>query len=135
MPSFNKAIMMGNLTRDPELREVGNSVVCKFAIAMNEIWTDKVTGEKKENTTFVDVEAWERTGEVIDEYFSKGKPIMFEGKLKLDQWEDKESGQNRSRHYLLLERFSFVDSANGDGNSNGKSSSDEEDTDDDNTPF
>ena len=113
--SYNKIILMGNLTRDPELRTLpsGASVV-NFGIAVNESWTDKNTGEKRDETCFVDIDAWGRQGEVVNEYFSKGKPILVEGKLKFRQW-DTDTGERRSKHSVTLDRFSFVGSRQDDG--------------------
>lgn len=110
MPSFNKVILAGNLTRDPELRYTPKgTAVCKISIAVNRTYTSD-TGEKKEEVTFVDVDAWARTAEVIAQYLKKGRPILIEGRLKLDQWDDKQSGQKRSRLGVVCENFQFLDS-------------------------
>ena len=117
--SFNKTILMGNLTRDPEIRSLpSGATVTNFGLAVNETWTDKASGEKREEVCFVDVDAWGRQGEVVLEYFSKGKPILIEGKLKFRQWEAEDGGK-RSKHSITLDRFSFVGSKN---DSNGASS-------------
>jgi len=117
--SFNKTILMGNLTRDPEMRSLpSGQTVTNFGLAVSESWTDKASGEKREEVCFVDVDAWGRQGEVVLEYFSKGKPILVEGKLKFRQWEA-EDGSKRSKHSITLDRFSFVGSKN---DSNGASS-------------
>ena len=117
--SFNKTILMGNLTRDPEMRSLpSGQTVTNFGLAVSESWTDKASGEKREEVCFVDVDAWGRQGEVVLEYFSKGKPILVEGKLKFRQWET-EDGSKRSKHSITLDRFSFVGSKN---DSNGASS-------------
>ena len=119
--SFNKTILMGNLTRDPEIRSLpSGQTVTNFGLAVNETWTDKVSGEKREEVCFVDVDAWGRQGEVVLEYFSKGKPILIEGKLKFRTWEA-DDGTKRSKHSITLDRFSFVGSRN---DSNGASSED-----------
>jgi len=119
--SFNKTILMGNLTRDPEIRSLpSGQTVTNFGLAVNETWTDKASGEKREEVCFVDVDAWGRQGEVVLEYFSKGKPILVEGKLKFRQWEAEDGGK-RSKHSITLDRFSFVGSRN---DSNGASSED-----------
>ena len=87
--NFNKVILAGNLTRDPELRYTPQgTAIAKIGVAINEKWTDK-EGQKKERTVFVDVDAFGKTAEVIGQYFKKGRPILIEGRLKLDQWEDK----------------------------------------------
>ncbi len=117
--SFNKTILMGNLTRDPEIRSLpSGQTVTNFGLAVNETWTDKASGEKREEVCFVDVDAWGRQGEVVLEYFSKGKPILIEGKLKFRTWEA-DDGSKRSKHSITLDRFSFVGSRN---DSNGASS-------------
>ena len=117
--SFNKTILMGNLTRDPEIRSLpSGQTVTNFGLAVNETWTDKASGEKREEVCFVDVDAWGRQGEVVLEYFSKGKPILIEGKLKFRTWEA-DDGTKRSKHSITLDRFSFVGSRN---DSNGASS-------------
>ena len=117
--SFNKTILMGNLTRDPEMRSLpSGQPVTNFGLAVSESWTDKASGEKREEVCFVDVDACGRQGEVVLEYFSKGKPILVEGKLKFRQWEA-EDGSKRSKHSITLDRFSFVGSKN---DSNGASS-------------
>ena len=113
--SFNKVILMGNLTRDPEVRELpGGGSVTTLGLAVNEKWTTK-DGEKREDVCFVDVDAFGRQGEVVMEYFGQGQPIVGEGKLRLRTWEDGD-GNKRSKHSLVLDRFSFVggrDSSNG----------------------
>jgi len=117
--SFNKTILMGNLTRDPEIRSLpSGATVTNFGLAVSETWTDKASGEKREEVCFVDVDAWGRQGEVVLEYFSKGKPILIEGKLKFRTWEA-DDGTKRSKHSITLDRFSFVGSRN---DSNGASS-------------
>ena len=117
--SYNKTILMGNLTRDPEIRSLpSGATVTNFGLAVSETWTDKASGEKREEVCFVDVDAWGRQGEVVLEYFSKGKPILIEGKLKFRTWEA-DDGSKRSKHSITLDRFSFVGSRN---DSNGASS-------------
>ena len=117
--SYNKTILMGNLTRDPEMRSLpSGQTVTNFGLAVSESWTDKASGEKREEVCFVDVDAWGRQGEVVLEYFSKGKPILIEGKLKFRTWEA-DDGTKRSKHSVTLDRFSFVGSKN---DSNGASS-------------
>ncbi|MCC6908192.1 MAG: single-stranded DNA-binding protein [Phycisphaerales bacterium] len=112
MASYNKVLLMGNLTRDPELRyTASNQPVAQIGLAVNRYYTSG-SGEKKEETTFVDCEAWGRTAELINQYFTKGRPIFIEGRLKLDQWEDQQ-GQKRSRHKVVVESFQFVDSRGG----------------------
>ncbi|MGD9791640.1 MAG: single-stranded DNA-binding protein [Phycisphaerales bacterium] len=115
MGNFNKVFLMGNLTRDVELRSTqGGQQVAKIGLAVNRYWNGP-DGDRREETTFVDCEAWGRTAETIAKYLSKGKPIFIEGRLKLDTWQDKESGQNRSKMQVVIESFQFVDSKGGGG--------------------
>jgi len=109
MASFNKVILMGNLTRDPELTYTPQgAAVCKFGIAMNEKWTNKQTGQANEKVHFVDITTWAKTAETVAQYFHKGDPILIEGKLQQDRWEDQQTGQKRNKLYVVAERFSFV---------------------------
>lgn len=108
MPSYNRVILMGNLTRDPELRHLpSNMAVTSIGLAVNDRWKDKQTGEWKDKANFIDCEAFGRTAEVINEYFRKGRPIMIEGKLRLDQWQD-QSGNSRSKLKVVIDSFEFV---------------------------
>ena len=117
MASFNKVILMGNLTRDPELRYTPKgTAVAKLGIAVTRKWRSEVGGMQEE-TTFVDVDAFGRQAETIGQYLKKGRPIMLEGRLRLDQWEDKNTGQKRSKLGVVLENFQFIDSGRGDGGS------------------
>ena len=113
MASYNKVILAGNLTRDPELKYTSTGMaIAKIGIAMNRKWKSE-TGEMKEEVTFVDVDAFGRQAETIGQYMKRGKPILIEGRLKLDQWDDKQSGQKRSRLGVVLENFQFLDSGKG----------------------
>jgi|SRR5580765_1765283 single-strand DNA-binding protein len=115
MANFNKVILAGNLTRDPEVRYTPKgTAIAKLGMAINRSWKTE-TGETKEEVTFVDVDAFGRTAEVISQYLKKGRPILVEGRLKLDQWDDKQTGQKRSRLGVVLENFQFLDSGRGDG--------------------
>ncbi len=108
MASYNKVILMGNLTRDPEMKYLpSGTAIANFGIAMNERYTDRQTGEQKENVCFVDVEAWDRQAEIVNEYFSKGSPIFLEGSLRFDSWETPE-GEKRSKLKVRLLRFQFI---------------------------
>jgi single-strand DNA-binding protein len=112
MATYNKVLIMGNLTRDPELKQTPSSQsVAQIGIAMNRKFKDR-EGNMREETTFVDCEAWGRTAEVMAQYLSKGKPVFVEGRLKLDQWQDKE-GNNRSKLKVVIESFQFIDSKGG----------------------
>ncbi len=109
MPSYNKVILMGNLTRDPEMRFLpSNMPVAQIGLAVNERWKNKQTDQWEERANFIDCEAFGRTAEVISQYFQKGKPILIEGKLRLDQWDDKQSGQKRSKLKVVIDSFEFV---------------------------
>ena len=114
MASFNRVILAGNLTRDPELKYTAKgSAVARIGMAINRSWKSE-TGEQREEVTFVDVEAWGRQAEVIAQYVKKGRPLLVEGRLKLDQWEDKNTHQKQSKLKVVLEAFSFLDSSRGD---------------------
>jgi single-strand DNA-binding protein len=113
MANFNKVILAGNLTRDPEMRYTPKgTAVARIGMAINRTWKSE-TGESKEEVTFVDVEAWGRQAEVISQYVKKGRPLLVEGRLKLDQWEDKNTHQKQSKLKVILESFSFLDSNRG----------------------
>ena len=110
MASFNKVILAGNLTRDPELRYTPKgTAVARLGIACNRKWKSE-TGEMKEEVTFVDVDAFGKTAETIGQYLKKGRPILIEGRLRYDTWEDKQTGQKKSKLGVVLENFQFLDS-------------------------
>src|SRR2546422_6251800 len=115
MANFNKVIIAGNLTRDPELRYTPKgTAVTKITLAVSRTWKSE-TGETKEEVAFVDVDAWARQAEVIAQYMKKGRPLLVEGRLKLDQWEDKTTHQKQSKLKVVLEGFTFIDSKGTDG--------------------
>jgi single-strand DNA-binding protein len=119
MASFNKVILMGNLTRDPELRYTPKgTAVAKIGLAVNRVWTNEA-GEKKEDVTFVDVDIFGRTAENVGQYMRKGRPILIEGRLKLDQWDDKQTGQKKSRLGVVAETVQFLGGAPGAGEGGG----------------
>ncbi|MEM7790435.1 MAG: single-stranded DNA-binding protein [Verrucomicrobiota bacterium] len=125
MASFNKVILLGNLTRDPELRVTANgNSICKLGLAVSRAFSTK-DGERREETTFVDIDAFGKQAEVISKYMRKGRPIMIEGRLKLDQWES--DGQKRSKLSVVLENFQFIggrdENQSGGGSSGGYESS------------
>jgi single-strand DNA-binding protein len=110
MASYNKVLLMGNLTRDIELKYTpSNMAVAEIGLAVNHRFKTK-EGEAKEEVTFVDCEAWGRTAEVMKQYLVKGRPVFVEGRLKLDQWKDKQDGSNRSKLRVVIENFQFIDS-------------------------
>ena len=97
MASFNKVILLGNLTRDPEVRYTPKgSAVCDLGIAVNRVYTTD-SGERREEVAFVDVTLWGRTAEIAGEYLKKGRPVLIEGRLQMDTWDDKQTGQKRSK--------------------------------------
>ena len=113
MANFNKVILAGNLTRDPELRYTPKGVaIAKIGLAINRTWRTE-TGEQKEEVTFVDVDAFGRQAETIGQYLKKGRPILIEGRLRLETWDDKQTGQKRSRLGVVMESFQFMDSGRG----------------------
>lgn len=113
MANFNKVILAGNLTRDPETKYTSKgTAIASFGMAINRKWKTE-TGETREEVTFVDIEAYGRQAEVVSQYFKKGRPMLVEGRLKLDQWEDKNTHQKQSKLRVVLESFSFIDSSRG----------------------
>jgi single-strand DNA-binding protein len=107
---INIVVVGGNLTRDPELRYTPKgTAVCSLSVAVNRTWKGE-GGEKKEEVTFVECTCFGRSAETITQYFKKGKRILVEGRLKQDQWDDKQTGQKRTKLYVVVEKFSFVDS-------------------------
>jgi len=119
MANFNKVYLIGNLTRDPELRVTPKgTAICQFGIAVNRQFKDE-SGALRDDTTFVDIEAWGKQAETISKYMTKGRPLFIEGRLKLDQWEDKTSGQKRSRMKVVLEGFQFLGGGQREGGGGG----------------
>jgi single-strand DNA-binding protein len=119
MASFNKVILMGNLTRDPEMRVTPTgTAICKFTVAVNRKFKMQ-SGEEREEVAFIDVDAFGKQAEVISKFFTKGKPILVEGRLKQDKWEDKNTKEKRSKLGVSLEGFSFV-SGGRDGGPGGE---------------
>ncbi len=120
MASFNKVILVGNVTRDPEVRFTpGGTAVTDIGLAVNRFWMDKSTNERKEETTFIDVTLWGRTAEVAGEYLAKGRPCLIEGRLQLDQWDDKETGQKRSKLKVVGDTLQLLGSRDGGGTGSG----------------
>lgn len=116
MSSYNHVTLMGNATRDPELRYTpGGTAVCDLSIAVNRRWTDKQTNEKKEEVSFIDCIIWARAAEVVAEYIKKGSPILVDGELRQERWQDKESGKNRSKIKVHVKSFQFVGGKKEDG--------------------
>lgn len=120
MSSLNRVMLIGNLTRDPEIRSTPKGVsVADLGLAINRNYTTE-SGEKREDVTFVDVVVWGKIAENAGRYLSKGRPVFVEGRLQLDTWQDKESGQNRQRLRVVAERLQFL------GSPAGSSGTDEE---------
>jgi single-strand DNA-binding protein len=116
MASYNKVILMGNLTRDPELRfTASNMAVCKFGLAVNRRFKDSTSGEWKEEPTFVDITIFGARAEPFARYHTKGKPAFIEGTLRLDTWEDKNGGGKRSKLYVVADTWEFVGGGRGEG--------------------
>lgn len=114
---FNKVILMGNLTRDPETRTTsGGQSVTRFSLAVNRTWRN-ANGEQQEAVSFIDCVAWGKPGEIIAQYLQKGRAVLVSGRLDQSSWEDKESGGKRSKIEVVVEDFNFVDSGSGGGNS------------------
>jgi single-strand DNA-binding protein len=119
MASFNKVILMGNLTRDPQVRYTpSGTAVTEIGLAVNRTWFDKQSNSRREEVTFVDVTLWGRQAEVAGEYLAKGRQLLIEGRLQLDTWDDKESGQKRSKLRVVAEQMTMV-GGRGDGGGGG----------------
>src|SRR5215210_7675067 len=119
MASFNKVLLMGNLTRDPQLKYLpSQTAVAEFGVACNRKFRT-AQGEDREEVTFVDCTAWGKQAEVINQYMTKGKPIFIEGRLKYDSWEDKQGGGKRSKLSVVIENFQFVGGRDGGGGGGG----------------
>lgn len=119
MASFNKVILVGNLTRDPQVKyTTGGTAVTELGLAVSRQWFDKQSNSRKEETTFVDVTLWGRQAEVAGEYLAKGRPVLIEGRLQLDTWDDRETGQKRSKLRVVGENMTMLGSR-GDGGGSG----------------
>lgn len=122
MRGFSKAIITGNLTRDPELRTTPNGAsVCSFSVAVNRVFRDS-SGTQQEQVSFIDCSAWGKLGEMIGQYAKKGAGVLVSGRLDQRTWEDKNTGQKRSRVEIVVEDFNFTTAANdrnGGGNRGG----------------
>jgi single-strand DNA-binding protein len=116
MASLNRVMLIGNLTRDPEVRYTPKgSAVADLAIAVNRNYTAE-SGEKREEVTYVDIVLWAKLAELAGQYLKKGRPVFIEGRLQMDQWEDKQTGQKRSRLRVVGENMQFLDSRRDSGN-------------------
>lgn len=116
MRGFSKAIVAGNITRDPEMRTTGSgSQVCSFAIAVNRSFKDS-SGNQQDQVSYLDCVAWGKSAEIICQYVHKGSALLVSGRLEQRSWEDKNSGQKRSRTEIVIEDFSFIGNNGGGGN-------------------
>jgi single-strand DNA-binding protein len=119
MASFNQVILMGNLTRDPQLKYLpSQTAVAEFGLAVSRRFRTQA-GEDREEVLFVDCSAFAKTGELINQYFTKGKPIFIQGRLKYDSWEDKQGGGKRSKLTVVVDNFQFVGGRDGGGGGQG----------------
>ena len=119
MASFNKVFLMGNLTRDVQLKYLpSQTAVAEFGLACNRKFRT-ANGEDREEVTFVDVTAFGKQAEVLNQYMTKGKPIFIEGRLKYDQWEDKNGGGKRSKLTVVVDNFQFIGAPGGAGGGGG----------------
>lgn len=119
MANLNKVLLMGNLTRDPQVRYTpGGTAVAEIGVAVNRSWFDKQANARREEVTFVDVTLWGREAEVAGEYLSKGRQIFIEGRLQLDTWDDKQTGQKRSKMRVVCEHMQMI-GGRGEGGGGG----------------
>ncbi|MFC5455106.1 single-stranded DNA-binding protein [Prosthecobacter fluviatilis] len=126
MASYNKVMLIGNLTRDPEVRYTPKgSAVCDIGLAVNRVYTSD-SGEKVEEVTFVDVVLWAKMAELAGKYLHKGRPVFIEGRLQMDSWEDKQTGQKRTRMRVVGEQMQFLGSPGGDRAPSGGGGGDDE---------
>lgn len=123
MVSLNKVLLIGNLTRNPELRYTPSGVaVCQFGLAVNRRFSSG--GQEKTETCFVDVLVWGRQGETVNQYMTKGSPVFVEGRLQMDQWEDRETGGKRTKLQVIAETVQFI-GTRGDRDDSGQGGYDE----------
>lgn len=119
MANLNKVMLIGNLTRDPELRYTPKgTAVAEIGMAINRVRTND-QGQRQEDTTFVDVTLWGRQAELAQQYLTKGRPVYIEGRLQMDTWEDKNSGQKRSKLKVVGENMQFLGGGGGGGRPSG----------------
>jgi single-strand DNA-binding protein len=121
MANLNKVMLIGNLTRDPELRHTPKgTAVSEISMAINRVWNND-QGQKQEETTFVEVTLWGRQAELAQQYLTKGRPVYIEGRLQLDSWDDKETGKKRSKLRIVGENMQFLSAGTGAGGTSGGS--------------
>lgn len=113
MANYNKIILVGNLTRDPQLKYLPSQMaIVEFGLAVNHKYKTK-TGEERDEVLFIDVSAFGKTAEVLNQYCTKGKQLLVEGRLKYDMWEDKQGGGKRSKHSVVVDNFQFIGGRDG----------------------
>jgi len=117
MAELNKIFLIGHLTKDPETVQFSNSSVTNIRVASNRTYRDS-KGDKQNDVTFVDAKAFGKMGDTVAKFFKKGSPILIEGRLSLDEWQDKQTNAKRSRLYIIMENFQFMPVGNGNGNGN-----------------
>lgn len=118
MASLNKVLLMGNLTRDPEVRYTPKgTAVAETGIAVNRVWSNEA-GQKQEETVFMDIVFWGRQAEIAKQYLTKGRPVFIEGRLTMDTWDDKQTGQKRTKHRVAVENFQFLGQRGDDSRTN-----------------
>lgn len=109
MASFNRVILVGNLTRDPQVKYLANgTAVCEIGLAVNRTWFDKATNQKKESCDFIDVTLWAKTAEIAGQYLAKGSSILVEGRLQLESWTDKTTNEKRSKLKVIGETMQML---------------------------
>ena len=125
MANLNKVMLIGNLTRDPEIKYTPKGMaIAQLGLAINRNWTND-GGEKQEETTFVDVDLFGRLAEIAGEYLKKGRPVYIEGRLRLESWDDKQSGQKRTKMKVVGEQMQLLGSRDGGGSNEGDGGSPE----------
>jgi single-strand DNA-binding protein len=123
MASLNKVMLIGNLTRDPEVRYTPKgTAVCDMAIAVNRRFLNEATGERQEEVTYLDIVLWGKQAELAGQYLAKGRSVYIEGRLQMDTWEDKATGQKRSKIKIVCENMQFIDSKGAGGGGGGGNS-------------
>lgn len=126
MPSFNSVTLVGNVTRDPELRNLSNGgQVADFGLAVNRRWKDRDSGEDREEVCFVDCSAFGKLAEIVGQWVQKGKPLLVDGRLKMDQWQDKQ-GNKRSKLFVVVEQMQLLGGKPGGENDNGAGRDDDD---------
>lgn len=126
MANYNKIILVGNLTRDPQLKYLPSQMaIVEFGLAVNHKYKTK-TGEERDEVLFIDVSAFGKTAEVLNQYCTKGKQLLVEGRLKYDTWEDKQGGGKRSKHSVVVDNFQFLGGREGAPQSGGQGRDDQQ---------